>query len=195
MVYEYSGGPEITKEQGFGPDTFNNPCLNLGVENVTVTTTSDVVDSLGPGSVDSYDIITKSWNSYGNGELRWFEQSYYGSGGLGSRTDATCGRGNRGNGKCLNDQECCSPWGWCGVTLDHCGVGCLGGPCYKSRTVPKVLPSDFTYCGESQIGFGLCANSGECCTRFGWCGTNDDHCGAKVCLSGPCKKHVKKKKK
>ena len=32
----------------------------------------------------------------------------------------TCGGGNRGDGVCSTEGECCSEFGWCGVTADHC---------------------------------------------------------------------------
>jgi chitinase len=32
---------------------------------------------------------------------------------------SNCGDGNRGNGICSNGQ-CCSQWGWCGTTAEHC---------------------------------------------------------------------------
>ena len=32
-----------------------------------------------------------------------------------------CGNGKRGNGDCADD-ACCSEWGWCGISAEHCGV-------------------------------------------------------------------------
>jgi hypothetical protein len=32
----------------------------------------------------------------------------------------TCGEGNRGNGKCQDSNDCCSRFGWCGTSKDHC---------------------------------------------------------------------------
>merc|ERR1719203_2455055 len=32
-----------------------------------------------------------------------------------------CGDGNIGNGVCV-DGTCCSQWGWCGTTSDHCNI-------------------------------------------------------------------------
>ena len=42
----------------------------------------------------------------------------------------TCGGGNRGNEICANAGECCSIFGWCGVTDEHCGSSstCLDTP-------------------------------------------------------------------
>jgi chitinase len=33
----------------------------------------------------------------------------------------TCGDGVVGNGVCADISLCCSEWGWCGTTADHCG--------------------------------------------------------------------------
>jgi hypothetical protein len=35
--------------------------------------------------------------------------------------DNACGYGQRGNGTCPKQGECCSDYGWCGVSSDHCG--------------------------------------------------------------------------
>lgn len=39
---------------------------------------------------------------------------------IGSST-TNCGEGNVGNGICPMAGDCCSKWGYCGVTSDHCG--------------------------------------------------------------------------
>jgi hypothetical protein len=38
-------------------------------------------------------------------------------------------QGVNGNRMCPNAGDCCSKWGFCGTTADHCGAGCQGGPC------------------------------------------------------------------
>ena len=41
-------------------------------------------------------------------------------------------------------------------------------------------------CGGGNIGNGICANAGECCSIFGWCGVTDEHCGSSsTCLDTP----------
>ena len=40
---------------------------------------------------------------------------------VGSST-TNCGEGNVGNGICPMAGDCCSKWGYCGVTSDHCGT-------------------------------------------------------------------------
>lgn len=71
-----------------------------------------------------------------------------------------CGNGNRGNGICPVEGDCCSNFGWCGNTPDHCG-GSTGGTC-----------------GNGNRGNGICTIAGECCSTFGWCGSTPAHCSA-----------------
>lgn len=46
---------------------------------------------------------------------------------------ATCGGGNIGDGFCADETLCCSQWGWCGNTPDHC----TGSPTPPSPTPPS----------------------------------------------------------
>ena len=196
LTFEYTGGVDKVKEQGgIGIETYSNPCLNLGVDTVTVETTTDVLHALGPDrALDSFRVVTESWPTYQQGRYAWFEEKYYQSGGPGSRSDATCGNGQVGNGQCQNPDECCSAWGWCGTTVDHCSQGCLGGPCYRTRQLPENPLPDFKYCGGGQVGFGLCPDPGtQCCSRFGWCGTSKEFCDFEACVSGPCLEKKSKK--
>jgi len=73
-----------------------------------------------------------------------------------------------GNQKC-NAGECCSQYGWCGKSAEHCGIGCQSefGACYKISKNDKCGPKN---------GNTVCP-SGECCSQYGWCGTSSDHCG------------------
>jgi len=45
-------------------------------------------------------------------------------------TSNNCGGGNRGNGKCSNPRDCCSEFGWCGRSNDHCGGSTMPGIYY-----------------------------------------------------------------
>jgi len=65
----------------------------------------------------------------------------------------TCGDGNIGNGICA-DGTCCSQYGWCGTSAEHCG----GTPC-----------------GDGNRGNGICED-GTCCSQYGWRGTSAAHC-------------------
>ena len=72
-----------------------------------------------------------------------------------------CGFGTVGNGIC-EDGNCCSPYGWCGVTPAHC-AGSSGGTC-----------------GGGNVGNGICADSSLCCSPYGWCGSSEAHCAGTV---------------
>ncbi|KAJ1967528.1 hypothetical protein IWQ62_001802 [Dispira parvispora] len=81
---------------------------------------------------------------------------------------------------CANG-TCCSGFGFCGSTEAHCGPGCQNGPCTGGGG-PSIPPPN---------GPGTCdathpCQSGACCSRLGWCGWTDAHCGA-GCQNGPCK--------
>jgi len=69
-----------------------------------------------------------------------------------ARVLQSCGGGVRGNGVC-SDGTCCSRFGWCGTSSEHCEGSC----------------------GNGSRGDGVCA-SGECCSEWGWCGTSSAHC-------------------
>jgi len=97
--------------------------------------------------------------------------------------ESKCGKGY---GKCPSG-ECCSKYGWCGKTNDHClaSKGCQSefGKCTKDNE------DNINNEGKCGKGFGKC-RSGECCSKFGWCGNTDDHClASKGCQSefGKCK--------
>jgi hypothetical protein len=45
-----------------------------------------------------------------------------------SEPQENCDYGNRGNGICLKVGECCSQYGWCGVTSEHCGLAPTAAP-------------------------------------------------------------------
>jgi len=95
-------------------------------------------------------------------------------------TDGACA----GNGKtCQNSPfgNCCSQYGWCGSSADHCGQGCNAsfGTCGTGSTPAPSTPvsTDGTCAGT---GGRTCAGSpfGNCCSQYGWCGSTADHCGA-----------------
>ncbi|OUM57352.1 carbohydrate-binding module family 18 protein [Piromyces sp. E2] len=71
-------------------------------------------------------------------------------------------------GSC-DEGNCCSKFGWCGKSNDHCGTGCQSefGKCNSDDGVRK------TRCGP---GYGNCS-SGDCCSQYGWCGITSEHCG------------------
>jgi len=80
-------------------------------------------------------------------------------------TDGRCGKEY---GKCPSD-ECCSKYGWCGHSEQHCSIdqGCLSefGKC-------NVNTSTNGRCGKE---YGKCPKN-ECCSKYGWCGHSEQHC-------------------
>ncbi|OAL47099.1 glycoside hydrolase/deacetylase [Pyrenochaeta sp. DS3sAY3a] len=99
-------------------------------------------------------------------------------------TDGTCGV--QGGKTCSGSTfgNCCSQYGWCGSSTDHCGTGCnssagtcTGGGTTNPPTTPaKPVSSDGT-CGTQ--GGATCQGSsfGNCCSQYGWCGSTTGHCG------------------
>jgi chitinase len=91
------------------------------------------------------------------------------------QTYGTCGFGTLGDGICANGQ-CCSRAGWCGVTSDYCG-----GNSYSGKDVsPGGINAPM--CGGGSLGtpssayYGFCSG-GNCCSKYGWCGSTSDYCG------------------
>jgi len=58
---------------------------------------------------------------------------------------------------------CCSQYGYCGTTTDHCGAGCQSGSCTSTTTA----------CSATK----LCAG-GQCCSQYGYCGSTSEYCSA-----------------
>ena len=74
---------------------------------------------------------------------------------------ATCGSGNRGNGICA-DGTCCSQYGWCGTSTEHCsgGGGSPPSPSPPSPSPPSPSPPSPTPTGLGE--WALCTNSNQC---------------------------------
>ncbi|USP80916.1 carbohydrate-binding module family 18 protein [Curvularia clavata] len=97
-----------------------------------------------------------------------------------------CGPQN-GNTKCSSG-ECCSQYGWCGTTVDHCDAKtCLkafSGASSKCNTAsssgdfPDDVP-EIDVCGHAQGGVS-CPGAGangyfyRCCSSAGHCGPKND---------------------
>ncbi len=88
----------------------------------------------------------------------------------------TCGNGNRGNGICPMTSECCSQYGFCGTTADHCASP--PATTQVAPSSPSSVSSSSTggTCGGGQVGNGICLNSNECCSQYGFCGSSSEHC-------------------
>jgi len=93
----------------------------------------------------------------------------------GVSSDGKCGKRI---GRCKTG-ECCSKYGWCGKTEKYCNVelGCQSefGECTNSNKDYKNYVRKDGKCGK---GIGHC-KSGECCSKYGWCGKSDKYCNVK----------------
>ncbi|CBX94177.1 hypothetical protein LEMA_P123290.1 [Plenodomus lingam JN3] len=126
--------------------------------------------------------------------------------GLVTSRDGTCGTGTNYNCIGYVDGECCSQYGYCGLTAGHCGAGCQAGygRCNLlslsssvgssvvsiSRTqsaTPSALPglirSPDGTCGPNTNYNCIGYVDGECCSQNGYCGLTPAHCGT-GCQSG-----------
>jgi hypothetical protein len=92
------------------------------------------------------------------------------------RNDKRCG--NSFGGAVCGSSECCSQYGWCGITVDHCGGGCLPafGKCTSSTPTPKIS-TDGT-CGSTKGYTCQLSRFGNCCSTYGWCGSSADYCSS-----------------
>jgi len=82
-------------------------------------------------------------------------------------------------GACAKATECCSKYGWCGTTEEHCGVGCQSefGKCNSTPSTPSTPSKSSSVKGKCGPKYGACAKPNECCSQYGWCGTTEEHCG------------------
>jgi len=104
---------------------------------------------------------------------------------------SACGPSIKENPSCVGSPfgACCSTSGYCGRGVQYCGAGnCQAGDC----AAPLATVSTNGTCGP-QYGNLICGDRewGPCCSAFGQCGRGDEHCGAGLCVSGPCQKEDK----
>ena len=87
---------------------------------------------------------------------------------------STNGKCGATDGRCPSGQ-CCSKYGYCGTSEKHCGTGCQSefGQC--GLNVNNIIPVSTT--GKCGAADGRCPD-GKCCSKYGYCGTTDKHCGA-----------------
>ncbi|OUM63738.1 carbohydrate-binding module family 18 protein [Piromyces sp. E2] len=84
-------------------------------------------------------------------------------------------------GKCGNNL-CCSKYGYCGNTNNHCYNGCQYGygKCLGGSQNPTPKEPDYPISKNGRCGpdFGTKCGSGQCCSKYGHCGTTSEHCNA-----------------
>lgn len=104
-------------------------------------------------------------------------------------TDGSCGSTSGFTCQGSTFGTCCSQYGWCGSSTDHCAVGCQtafgtctsgGAPTTSAAPTPSAAPSKVSTDGTCGGAKGLtCKGSafGNCCSQYGWCGSTSGHCG------------------
>jgi len=102
-------------------------------------------------------------------------------------TDGRCGQDK---GRCPNNQ-CCSQYGYCGTDETYCNAGCQSefGKCNNVTNttntdvtinqITTILSSTPTQASSGRCGadFGETCPNGQCCSKYGYCGTSEKHCG------------------
>ena len=80
---------------------------------------------------------------------------------------------------------CCSSWGFCGITPEHCECP----ECIDYRKHKSNITKMWTRCGPSfQLPNGSptqCDPFGElyCCSKWGFCGDTNEHCECPECVN------------
>ena len=82
---------------------------------------------------------------------------------------------------CPSSAGCCSQYGYCGVTTQHC-TSCktafsFGGKCAATSAPPPSAPATSSN-GQCGPNSGRCPSASPCCSEFGWCGTSSTHCSS-----------------
>ncbi|UJR13805.1 hypothetical protein I4U23_000816 [Adineta vaga] len=86
------------------------------------------------------------------------------------------------------DGQCCSQYGYCGSTPEHCEGARTQGDCQTKGCPNGLCCSKYGYCGNTAehcdntpITNGNCKTqgcpAGQCCSAYGFCGTTVAHCG------------------
>ncbi|CAF3490394.1 unnamed protein product [Rotaria socialis] len=84
--------------------------------------------------------------------------------------------------------QCCSQYGYCGATPEHCQGAITQGDCKNKGCPDGLCCSKFGFCGNTPqhcdntpITNGNCKTEGcppgQCCSRHGFCGATLEHCG------------------
>jgi len=95
-------------------------------------------------------------------------------------------------GRCSDESLCCSQYGYCGDSKDHCDTECQPefGYCPNSSTSTTTTPTQkpvattskkvpiSTVSGKCGPSYGACSKANHCCSQYGYCGTSNAYCGA-----------------
>lgn len=85
-------------------------------------------------------------------------------------TNGHCGPDS--NTKCPTG-ECCSVFGWCGSSSDHCITHKRSDSTYDGPPNTTLPVTSDMRCGPDN---NARCPAGHCCSVFGWCGNGTDHC-------------------
>ncbi|KAL1607853.1 hypothetical protein SLS60_002791 [Paraconiothyrium brasiliense] len=99
-------------------------------------------------------------------------------------TDGTCGSTSGFNCIGWSEGECCSTYGWCGNTADHCGTACnpLYGKCTSSSTPATTIATSIRATSTSASAPAKTSAASNVSTN-GKCGARN---GNKVCPGSKC---------
>ncbi|CAF0728766.1 unnamed protein product [Adineta ricciae] len=84
--------------------------------------------------------------------------------------------------------QCCSQYGYCGATPEHCQGAITQGNCQTKGCPDGLCCSKYGFCGNTPehcdrtpVTNGNCKTvgcpPGQCCSAYGFCGTTLEHCG------------------
>jgi hypothetical protein len=105
-----------------------------------------------------------------NGQINGKSQSG-GNGSTDTNNISTDGKCGKLNSKTCPKGQCCSTFGYCGTDDDFCIKYC--DPKYGECRSAKLEVSTDGNCGKIN---GKACPKGQCCSTFGYCGTDDDYC-------------------
>jgi hypothetical protein len=79
---------------------------------------------------------------------------------------------------CLGSEfgDCCSAYGYCGSSTGHCTAGCQSAFGTCEEVGEKVSPDGS--CGGANEYVCPGSGFGDCCSAYGYCGSDSDHCAA-----------------
>ncbi|RPA91178.1 hypothetical protein L873DRAFT_1715215 [Choiromyces venosus 120613-1] len=90
-----------------------------------------------------------------------------------------------------NFGNCCSGSGYCGNSTAYCGAGCQGSYSTTGACLTTGVSSVDGSCGGTN-GYTCTGGAfdGQCCSAYGWCGSDTAHCsaaaGCQSAFGAPC---------
>ncbi len=135
--------------------------------------TMNSIPAVAAGYSNNYNDVNPSMNN-NNSNMQMFNEV------------ATCGGGKVGNGLCYKVKDCCSIFGFCGTSDNHCSNRApVAGSASNTNTGGAVQEATVAEssiegtCGGGSVGNNICPNNSDCCSQYGFCGTTLQHCVGK----------------